>query len=158
MTKDERSEVRDMITVTLSGWHETTVEREKLIYASLNNIDSHLDKLNGKVAAHEETILKNLPHGIQHCPQANAISEIHEKLIERDTTDRVNQINWGKVVTYGTFIIGMFMAWLGYKELLKETKDTNNRVQTTNDVIINSQSRGYYYDPFAKDTLKDTIK
>lgn len=80
-----------MIQSTLAGWHESTVEREKLIYVSLNNIDLHLDRLNGKVAAHEETILKNLPHTIAHCSQSKVIQQIHDVMIKE------NGIEEGKV-------------------------------------------------------------
>lgn len=84
MNAEDRSEARLMIQDTLIPWLKASEDREKNIYLALNNIDSHLDKLNGKVAAHEKTILENLPHGIQHCPQADIIGEMHDAIIRKE--------------------------------------------------------------------------
>jgi hypothetical protein len=155
MTQTDRSEVREMIKGILSGWHDSTVEREKLIYLSLNNIDSHLEKLNGKVSSHEKTILENLPHSIAHCPQTQTIKEIHDAMVENVTTKKVNEISWGKVITYGTFLIGMFMAWLGYKALMVEAKATKSEVEVTNDILHSPTMRGnQYIPPIFRDSIK----
>ena len=83
MTQKDRTEVREMITTTLSGFHSDTVLREITTNKSLDKIEKHLEKLNDKVAKHEETILKNLPHTIAHCNQKKVIQEIRDNMISR---------------------------------------------------------------------------
>ena len=81
MTQQDRSEVREMIHGILSGWEAQTVAREDLISMSLQNIDSHLGKINGKVQEHERIIIKNIPHTIDHCPQDATIKEIRDNMV-----------------------------------------------------------------------------
>jgi len=91
MGPEERSEVREMIQSTLSGWHEATVQREKLINISLNSIDAHLEKLNGKVSEHEKIINQNIPHTIALCPQAKTIEELKEWQAEQDGVETAEE-------------------------------------------------------------------
>lgn len=88
MTPQARAEVREMLTDILGGYQEAqklrdeaAAKREVLINISLNNIDGHLVKLNGKVAEHEKVINVHLPHTIQHCPQTEAIEELKKTQI-----------------------------------------------------------------------------
>lgn len=154
MTQNDRSEVREMIQGVLSGWHDATAEREKLIYLSLNNIDSHLEKLNGKVNLHEKTILKNLPHSIDHCLQVGTIKKIRDVVIENRGGKRVWRITWERGVTIVTLIVGFVMMWQGYKSLKHDTSATKLEIQVTNDAILQRQTRGQYFDPFVSDTIK----
>ena len=91
MTQKERNEVREMITITLSGWQEATVQRENLIHQSLNKIDEHLEKLNGSVSEHEKIINQNIPHTIAQCPQAKIIDELKEWQAEQDGVETAEQ-------------------------------------------------------------------
>ena len=176
MDKDERSEVREMITTTLSAWHDSTVEREKLIYASLNNIDSHLDKLNGKVASHEKTILENLPHGIQHCPQANVIQEIHDKMIEDKGANQQRlkigthkQVTFNNVFTIISTILLLAGLVISYLLGKKDDEKLNTKIDNFGTpIIINTRtgqpsqlnpydSLKFYRDGEFKSTYKDTL-
>ena len=154
MTQKDRSETREMIQVTLAGWHDSTVEREKLIYLSLNNIDSHLEKLNGKVSSHEKIILENLPHSIDHCPQTPVIKEIRDAVL-KDEGGKINkEITFSRVINIAAIVIAFVVMWQGYKSLLKEAKNTKSEVQVTNDAILKGQTRGQEFNPFVKDTAK----
>ena len=82
MNAADHKETRAMISDVLTPWLKASEDREKNIYLALNNIDRHLDKLNGKVSEHEKTILQNLPHTADHCAKANVIDEMHDAIIE----------------------------------------------------------------------------
>jgi len=59
MTKQDHIELRETIESTLKGWHNDIVLREVITNKSLDNIDKHLEKLNGKISAHEQFINVN---------------------------------------------------------------------------------------------------
>lgn len=160
MTPQDRSEVREMIQGVLSGWNDATVQREKLILLSLNNIDSHLDRLNGKVAAHEKTILENLPHGIQHCTQTEAIQEIHDIMIEdkgikiaqkrAGTHSQATFNNVFTIISTVLVLIGLVVSILMGRKADAELKEQIDNFGTP--VIVNS--RGYIVPLPAGDSLK----
>ena len=81
MTQQDRGEVREMIHGILSGWEAATIAREDLIGSSLKNIETHLAKINGKVAEHEKILNINIPHTIDKCPQKGTIQEIRDNMI-----------------------------------------------------------------------------
>jgi hypothetical protein len=154
MTQKDRSEVREMIQGVLSGWHDSTVEREKLIYLSLNNIDSHLEKLNGKVSAHERTILENLPHSIAHCPQTGTIKEIRDAIIQEKGGKVWKEITWQRVALLVAMITSGILVYQGFEKIMKVGTETNSEVKIMNDIIHTPQVRGVPYNPFSNDTIK----
>lgn len=183
MTAEDRSEVREMIVTVLGSFHETNVERdkatelrEKLIYASLNNIDNHLDKLNSKVAAHERTILENLPHSAVHCVKAEVIQEIHDQMITNEILKAVKEKSGShKQVTFNNVftVLGFIVVLAGVIiSIIIGKKDINNIEERIDNfgtpVIINSRgeigrlpygdSLKYYRDGEYKDSYKDSVK
>lgn len=167
MELEERSEIREMIHGILDGWHDASVQREKLIYVSLNNIDSHLEKLNSKVASHEKTILENLPHTINHCPQVKTIEKIKETLtgeeaIRRNKIEKRNNIF--KTVTIVIAGIALCVtAFFGYVNSKKNDK-TIQKVENLGDPVIIDKSgkivgtRGFEIKMYPNDYKKDSIK
>jgi hypothetical protein len=81
MTKQDRSEVREMIHDILSGWQAATIAREDVTNEALKNINDHLGRINGSVGRHEQKINDNLPHTIANCAQKTTIEEIRDNMI-----------------------------------------------------------------------------
>jgi len=183
MTGEDRSEVREMIVTVLNGFHKSNVERdkqtelrEKLIYASLNNIDGRLDKLNGKVSEHEKTILENLPHSIAHCNQSDSIKELHDAMIitkgEKQGKASVSshkQVSFNNLFT----VLGFLAVIAGLIITTIIGRNDNKKIETRIDnfgtpVIINQRgeitrlpegdSLKYYRDGEFKDSYKDSMK
>ena len=101
MTQKDRGEVREMIHDVLSGWEANTVAREEITNMALIRIDKHLEKLNGTVERHENTITANLPHNISHCPQAETIQVLKANMISEKA---VKKTIYTSVVILGTLI------------------------------------------------------
>jgi broad specificity polyphosphatase/5'/3'-nucleotidase SurE len=56
--------------------------RDFVMQQSLNKIDEHLGRLNGKVAEHEKILNINIPHTIDKCPQDRKINDIHDEVVK----------------------------------------------------------------------------
>ena len=85
MTPQDRTEVREMLVSILQGWHSDTVIRETNTEKALNKIETHLEKLNGKVYEHEKLIGQLKIEGVQHlvnCPVAPKVEEITKDINE----------------------------------------------------------------------------
>ena len=156
MTQTDRTEVREMIQGILSGWHAATTAQNDMTNQSLERIEKHLVKLNGSVAEHERVILENLPHSIDHCPQAPVIKEIRDAVIKDEGGRLFREVTFGRSVAVIGTIVAIIMVWQGYKSLLKEAKDTKSEVKITNDVLHSPAIRGIPYNPFAKDSINGT--
>lgn len=114
MNQQDRSEVREMIATTLEGWHTETVIREITTNKSLDNIDKHLENLNGKVASHEKIINVNLPHTSAHCAQTATIQKIHDNMI---TSKAVRNAIIIGIASTGTLIS---IAFILYKVFIEQ--------------------------------------
>jgi hypothetical protein len=164
MEVQERSEVREMIHGILDGWHEASVAREKLIYVSLNNIDSHLEKLNGKVAAHEKTILENLPHSINHCPQTKTIDEIKDAITGAKAVRVAKKERASSLIKTASFIVAALAlcvtAYFGYINSQKGDTTIKKVESLGEPVVINprgdmvSLPDGYTLKMFPNDFIK----
>ena len=81
MTKAQREEVKEMLHEVIDPWQKERDKTDKLVNIALNNIDSHLDKINGKVAEHDKVITIHLPHNISHCIQREGMDKLKENMI-----------------------------------------------------------------------------
>jgi hypothetical protein len=182
MTQKDRSEVREMLSGILSGHAVAQLERDKaaekrevLINISLNNIDSHLSRLNGKVAEHEKVININLPHTMQHCPQAETIKVLQdastgEAAIEKAKkaekaekhNDRVLKVMIIALII--TLVIGLASLYFNIRSNKKNDVIITKQDDMGIPVIINprgesvSLPEGYQLKMYPKDYMKDTIK
>lgn len=95
MTKEERTEIREMIHGMLSGWEANTISREEITNVRLGEISEHLKRINGSVAKHEKIISENLPHNITHCPQAERIKTLEENQITEKAVKKTLYIGFG---------------------------------------------------------------
>ena len=182
MEAEERSEVRDMIHDILDGWHEASVSREKLIYISLNNIDNHLEKLNGKAASHEKIINENIPHTFVHCVQAKIIEEIKDivtgnKAVEKTTKEireerRAKITVWvkamGLMVAAFALLLSVYFGFKGNRQSLINTQkieklgdpviiDKNGKIIGTRGVEIKMYPNDFLKSDSTK-TKHDSIK
>ena len=153
MTQTDRTEVREMIHGILSGWHAATTAQNDMTNQSLERIEKHLVKLNGSVAEHERVILENLPHSIDHCPQAPVIKEIRDAVLEDKGSEKNKEVTWGRAAIFVGIIGTIIVIWQGYTSLQKENKKLMDEMKTTNDMISSPAARGQYFDPFAKDSI-----
>jgi len=176
MNTQERTEVREMIKSTLEGWNEATATREKLINISLNSIDAHLAKLNGKVSEHEKIINQNIPHTVALCPQAKIIEELKEWQAEQDgvetaeesfikrsqiadtlarTEKRDRRQFMFNVITAILTIVAISITLYFSSQSNQSAKAAEIEAKTTNQIVA-PVVRGSFYDPFAIDTTKKT--
>ena len=81
MTKTDRAEVREMLHDILAGHQAKYESAINVTNVVLKDINEHLAKINGRVNEHDIIILKNLPHSISNCAQADTIREIRENMI-----------------------------------------------------------------------------
>ncbi len=79
---------------------------------NFHEIRGRLDKLNGSVARHEKVINENIPHSIDHCPQAGTIKDLQENLITGKAIKKTIYIGF-------TIICALIGALWGVMELLK---------------------------------------
>ena len=176
MTKEDRTEVRDMIKTTLEGWYKSTEQRETMILKSLDRIDNHLEKLNGKVSEHEKTILQNLPHTADHCAKANVIDEMHDALIknEGENTYRLKigtrkQVTFNNVFTiistiilFITLVVTYILGYKADKRLNTKVDDlgkpvvTNPRGEKVN--LPDGYSLKMWPNDFVDSVSKDSVK
>lgn len=70
-----------MLHDILAGWQATNVAQADITNSGLAKIDTHLAKLNGKVAEHEKIINIHLPHTINDCVQSKTITEIRDNMV-----------------------------------------------------------------------------
>ena len=85
MNSIDRSEIREMITGVLSGWHSDTVLREVTTNKALDNIEKHLGALNGKVLQHSKELEQLRVDGVNHivnCPVNPKVNQLAEELLE----------------------------------------------------------------------------
>lgn len=58
-----------------------------------------------------------------------------------------------RIIQIVTICISLFAAWMGYRKLNEGQKEIKTETQVTNE-ILSPGTRGTYYDPFKKDTVK----
>ena len=103
-----------MLHEVIDPWQSAVDKNDRATNISLNNIDSHLDKLNSKVAEHEKTINVNLPHTIQHCPNIELIKTLEQ---EQLTWKRLRSV----VVTTISAVGGILASvWIIYKLFIEK--------------------------------------
>lgn len=115
LQKEDRDEIRIMLHEVIDPWQKEVEKRDKLINIALNNIDSHLDKLNGKVAEHEKAINIHLPHTIQHCPQVELINRLEQDRLTRQSLKNI------VVTIIGSFAGLLTVAWLIFKLFIEKS-------------------------------------
>ena len=109
LTENERNEIRTMLHEVIDPWQSIVDRNDRETNITLNNIDSHLDKLNSKVAEHEKTINVNLPHTIQHCPQNALVQKLENDRLTRQSLKNI------VVTVIGSFAGLLTVAWFVYK-------------------------------------------
>ncbi len=85
MDSTDRAETRQMIIDLLEPYHRDVMYQARLTNVSLNQIDSHLSKLNGSVSKHEKLINDNLPHTVANCAQKDILQRINDRMISKKT-------------------------------------------------------------------------
>ena len=81
MTKTQREEVKEMLHEVLQTYQVRNEAQHDMTNISLERIDKHLEKINGKVAEHEKVINIHLPHNTTHCPQKETIEHLRDNMI-----------------------------------------------------------------------------
>jgi hypothetical protein len=174
MDIQERNEVRTMMNDIIEPLRGEVLSQSKLTNLSLNNIDSHLEKLNGKVARHEKLINENLPHTTANCPQHTVIQEIHDALLSDDAvakalkdkegeelraknmaTKKINDI-WQKIVWVVLIGIALFTLWQNNKNNARKIEDTIKKEIREQEGISKTTRGGYVI--FNDAGLRDSIK
>lgn len=140
--------------------------RDILMQQSLNKIDTHLEKLNGKVAEHEKIINQNIPHNISLCPQQETIVEIHDTVTklsaikEERKHDSVH--HWQKIGVVVMILSVIIASIVGFRNSNKQY--VKMRDELKEDIRVSTQpamlSRGgMFYDPVDGRTyLFDSVK
>lgn len=82
------------------------------------------------------------------------VKDLHEESIGKKATGIFKDVTFGRIATITGIIIAIVMMWIGYKSLKQDAIATKSEVEITNDVLFNGQTRGQFYDPFTKDTVK----
>lgn len=104
---DKYAEIKDILHDILGGYQARNESALETINISLDKIDKHLEKLNGKVAEHEKVINVNLPHNIALCPQADNIKSLQENMITSKTVKNTLYIGFGILATLIGIIWGI---------------------------------------------------
>lgn len=107
----ERNEVRDMIALHFETFRKELDRRDIVLLVSLERIDKHLEKLNGKILEHELKIANALPHTIANCPQQDKIIELRDNMLTTKSMKKTIYIAIGLMGTLFTisFIIYQFL-------------------------------------------------
>lgn len=107
MNAADKKEMRQMIEDLIAPLSKEVLYQGRLTNISLNNIDSHLTKLNGSVARHEKAIVENLPHTIANCPQGETIKELRDTMVTTKAirTASRNNLLLGVSVASGLWVI-----------------------------------------------------
>jgi len=82
------------------------------------------------------------------------VKELHEESIGNKATGISKEVTFSRIINVAGIVIALVMMWQGFKAIMKETKATKDEIIITNDALFKEQTRGQYFDPFAKDTTK----
>jgi hypothetical protein len=140
--------------------------RDFVMQQSLNKIDEHLGRLNGKVAEHEKILNINIPHTIDKCPQNDTIINLHDGMVKllaiKDEDHNKYTRNWQRTGVIVAIFAVIITAYLGIKNSNKQYAKI--REELREDIRISTQpamiSRGgMFYDPIDGRTyLFDSVK
>jgi hypothetical protein len=112
MNSQDRAETRLMLHDVLEGWEKNTAHRDNMLLMSLEKIDKHLEKLNGKIAEHEKTLNQELPHTIANCPQQEQIQSLRDNLI---SAKAIKRAIYSSVIITGTLFTIIFIVYNIFK-------------------------------------------
>jgi hypothetical protein len=130
MTKEERTEIREMIHGMLSGWEANTISREEITNVRLGEISEHLKRINGSVAKHEKIINDNLPHNITHCPQAEKIAELDRNMISDKSVKKTLYTGIAIISTVVAIIWGISEVFFSPRQEIQSLKKQVDMINT----------------------------
>jgi hypothetical protein len=128
--------------------------RDFVMQQSLNKIDEHLGRLNGKVAEHEKILNINIPHTIDRCPQNDTIMGLHDGMTKllaiKDEDHNKHTRNWQRVGVIVAAISVTALIFFGFRNSNKQY--AKMREELKEDIRVSTQpamlSRGgMFYDP-----------
>jgi len=154
MTQKEQSEVHGMINEILSSWNRETVLRETLIHQSLNNIDKHLEKLNGSVATNIKDIQQLKINEVEHvinCPVMPKVEKISEDLEEYHFIKKYPKI---LLVVIAILVLGLIISATGTIQSWTNSTRGKQIKQSVDGIRYElAPTRSVHYN-----AVKDTIK
>lgn len=127
--------------------HGDLIEDIKEIKEGVRGLHSRADE-NKQAAATVASALE------KYKLETDVFEKGKKSVIEGDRLKR--NLMYSRVITIGTIVISLFMAWLGYKDLMSQGKATEAEAKTTNELLApdSTQStvsiRGNVYIPILK--------
>jgi len=114
MTREDRNEVREILTDILSGHVEKIDGQYRVIQAQLSSIEIQTTKTNGRVTELESQVIQVEKDLLTHPINCNLTNEVRE--IKKDLEEYRMLKKYPKV-GIGIIVVAALLAWYGFRQL-----------------------------------------
>lgn len=119
----DQPDYRKYLEEKFSGFHSLMDAQFILVNDKLERIEEQTKKTNGRTNTLEEKV-----RVIEGCMQSDKVG--------KDALVLKKNLRWSRSLSIATVVIGLFMAYLGYRNLTKQNAMLEERVNNLGDPII----------------------
>lgn len=119
----DRPDYRLYLEEKFSGFHSLMDAQFIIINDKLERIEEQTKKTNGRT-----TILEGKVLAVEDC--------LRTEKAGRDALKARGSLTWSRAISVVTVVIGLFMAYLGYRNLTRQNEALNSRVDDLGSPVV----------------------